>query len=314
MFKSLFGNKPKEVQAPAKPTPAPAPAPVKPVAISPQPVVSVPVATPAPPPPTTLTPSAPPPATAQAQKNRDISLYKNLLAGLYDGVIIFDQRGNVLASNARAEQFLGYTNKELWGMQSEALIVGINARVLYKLQTNAESGRFTVVNGTCRRQDGTTFPSEIAISRIRFLNEGDLIFSIRNIERREKVREQREMSEEAIRYAGAGIVVCSTEGSIEFTNEAFLKLLNVEDEHEVLKHMIGDYCSSYEAVTAMIHTPSLHGLWLGSLELVTPKGIKRSVMVTSSLSQVRRGGIQRLVITMTPIPKAIAPTSDSHSA
>lgn len=308
MLKQLFSFIPKE-SAPASPSPRgplpPAPGPVgtiTPTPVSPPAGAPVPASSPTPDPPPNASASA---IAAHVQKGRDISLYRNLLAGLYDGLLILDSKGNVIGSNQRAEFFLGYNEQELWGMQSDALIAGINAKVLYKLQSNAESGRFTMVNGTCKRKDGSSFPAEIAISRIRMFNEGDLIFSIRNIERKEKAREQREMSEEAIRYAAAGILVCSTEGIIEFANPAFLKLMNVEDEHDILKHTIGDFCPSYEGVNAMMHAPSTQGIWVGSLELVTPKGIKREVSVTAALSQIRRGGIQRLILTMTPIPKAI---------
>lgn len=309
MFKQIFSFKSKEsaaspaaVSDPA-PVPAPAPAGIAPAAAV---FVATPPAAPSAPSPVPVQVSAPSTAAANAKKGRDISLYRNLLAGLYDGLLIMDSKGNITGSNQRAEFFLGYSEQELWGMQSEELIIGINAKVLYKLQANAESGRFTMVNGTCKRKDGTTFPAEIAISRVRMFNEGDLIFSIRNIERKEKSREHREMSVEAIRYAGAGILVCSTEGIIEFVNPAFLKLMNVDDEHEVLKHTIGDFCPSYEGINAMIHAPSTHGIWVGNLELVTPKGTKREVSVTAALSQIRRGGIQRLILTMTPVPKSIA--------
>ncbi len=244
-------------------------------------------------------------AAANSLKARDISLYKSLLGGLYDGVLILDAKGGVIASNRRAEQFLGYTEQELWGMQCEELVVGINTRVLYKLHAHAEEGRFTVVNGTCKRKDGTSFPAEIAISRIRLLNEGDLIFSIRNIERREKVREQRGLEEEAVRSTGAGVAVCSIEGAIEFANPAFLKILGQPNEQEVIKHMIGDFCSSYEQVNTMMHAPSPQGNWLGTLELVTPKGLKREVLVTAALSQLHRGATSRIVLTMIPLPKAV---------
>ncbi len=243
----------------------------------------------------------PPPA----QKNRDIALYKSLLGGLYDGVLVLDPTGVVIASNHRAEQFLGYSEPELWGMSCEELIIGINARVLHKLHTHAEEGRFTVVNGTCKRKDTTTFPAEIAISRIRFFNDGDLIFSIRSIERREKVREQRGLEEEAIRSSGAGIVVCSIEGAIEYVNAAFMKLLNLASEQDIIKHMIGDFCTSYEQVNTMMHTPSTQGNWQGTLELVTPKGGKREVMCIAALSQAHRGAAPRIVLTVIPLPKAV---------
>ncbi len=242
---------------------------------------------------------------ATISKSRDISLYKNLMAGLYDGILIFDSAGLVIGSNPRAEFFLGYASDELWGLRCEDLVIGVNTRVLHKLHSHAQEGRFTVVNGTCKRKDGTSFPSEIAISRIRLLNEGDLIFSIRSMERREKAREGRESGEEAIRHAAAGIVVCTTEGRIAFVNPAFIKLLDAAGEEDVLNHMIGDFCTSYDGVKAMMHAPSSQGSWLGSMELATAKGLKREVLVTAAMSPTRHGAESHLVLTMTPLPKAV---------
>ncbi len=255
-----------------------------------------------------LTPAAAPRPMESSSPGRtaDISLYKNLLAGLYDGILIFDAKGAVIGSNQRAEQYFGYTSQDLWGLQCEELVVGINARLLYKLRANAEAGRFTVVNGKCKRKDGSTFPAEIAISRIHLLHDGDFIFTIHNVERRERVKDQREMSTEAVRSAGAGIVVCTQDGAIEFANPAFLKILNIENDQMVLKRLIADFCNSYETVFSMLHAPSTQGSWMGVLRLATPKGVTCDVMVSSALSQERRGGEARLVLTMMPIPKSIS--------
>jgi len=246
------------------------------------------------------------PSTGNTIKFKDISLYKNLLSGLYDGVVICEAKGFVIGSNKRAEAFLGYSETELWGMPCESLIAGVNARILYKLNANAESGRFTVVTGICKRKDGTTFPAEIAISKIHLLNDGDLIFSIRNMERREKAREGREFSEDAVRHNGSGIVVCTIEGAIVFANPAFLKLLKMENEQDVLQHMIGDFCDSHEQVKSMIHAPSAQGTWLGNLRLVSPKGVQCEVLVTAALSTLRRNTAPHLVLNMTPLPKSIS--------
>ena len=246
------------------------------------------------------------PDASEQKKANDTSLYKKLLSGLYDGILIFDAKGTVIGSNQRAEMFFGYTEAEVWGLQCQDMVAGMNARMLCKLHEHAQSGRFTVVNGTCKRKDGSTFPAEIAISRIHLLNEGDLIFSIRNLERREKAREAREMSDEAVRGSGAGIVICSGDGTIEFVNPAFLTLINVQDEQQVLKSMIGDFCTSYEAVKAMIHSPSSQGTWLGTIELLTPGGQRRKVLLAAAMSNIHHGAEMHLVLTMFPIPMAIA--------
>jgi PAS domain S-box-containing protein len=245
------------------------------------------------------------PGLSERNKAHEITLYKSLLSGLYDGILIFDAKGSVIGSNQRAELFLGYTETEVWGMACQDLVAGINTRMLHKLHEHAQSGRFTVVSATCKRKDGTTFPAEIAISRIRLLQEGDLIFSIRNLERREKAREGREMSDEAVRGSGAGIAICSTDGIIKFVNPALLKLLDMPDEATVLRRMIGDFCTSDESVRAMIHSPSAQGVWQGTIELRTPKGLCRKVLLVAALSAGRHGAAPHLVLTMIPLPMAM---------
>jgi len=151
---------------------------------------------------------------AEKEKLRDRSLFKALLSGLYDAVLVFDTRGFVIESNKRAEQFFGYGESEMWNLPCDKLFSAVNARILTKIRTYAEAGRFMVVNAMCARKDGSTFPAEIAISRINLLNDGDLIFSIRNLERREKARERHEMELDALQYAGAATVVCRDRKSV----------------------------------------------------------------------------------------------------
>jgi len=240
-----------------------------------------------------------------ARRAADISLYKNLLSSLYYGILICDAKGTIIGSNQRAEQYFGFSSQDLWGLPCEELVVGMNARMLFKLRANADAGRFTVVNGNCKRKDGTTFPAEIAISRGHLFNDGDFIFSIHNVERREKVREQRDLSEDAIRWAGAAVAVCAQDGRIDFVNAAFLKLVGLDSAELVLKRMLGDFCDSIDALDAMLHAPSPQGAWMGTVGIKNAKGFLCETLAASALSLSRHGAEQRLVITLLPLPKKI---------
>lgn len=240
-------------------------------------------------------------ALEEKKKNEDRSLYKALLSGLYDAVIIVDARGTVIGSNGRTEKFFCYDAAELWNMPCTQLISAITPRVLSKIQMHAEEGRFTVVSATCRRKDGSSFPAEIAISKIDLLNKGDLILSVRNQERREKAREAREIEICALSEAGAGIAVVDTDGMIEYANQAMIKILQLETRSDMMQQFIGNFCTSHEAASALIRTPSSQGNWLGEMELVTAKGIKRNVMTSAALSSEKHGK-RYIIITMTPIP------------
>jgi PAS domain S-box-containing protein len=239
------------------------------------------------------------------EKVRDISLYKSLLAGLYDGVLIFDAKGYVIASNQRIMQFMGYDEEELWNMPCDKLISAVTPRVLAKITAYVEAGRFTVVNADCRRKDGTVFPAEIAISRIRFLQDGDFIFSIRNLDRREKARMRHELECDALRYSCSGIAVCTLEGLIEYVNPTFVRLLNVPGEQVVIRRSIGQFCVSPEAALDLVHITVTEGFWFGRLELRAQDGIVRTFIATGGLCPAKHDVPARIVLTLTALPKTI---------
>ena len=232
------------------------------------------------------------------EREQDRSLYKSLLAGLYDAILILDHRGTTIGSNGRAESFFGYNVAELWSKPCTELIAAITPRVLNKIQMHAESGRFTVVSAACTRKDGTTFPAEIAISKIDLLHEGDLILSIRNQERRARAKTIHDLQQDALSCAGAGIAVCGIDGMIEMINPALTKLLQLERSGDACKRFIGDFCTSHDAASAVMRAPSVQGNWLGEMEIVTAKGIVRRVLATAALSEKQK----HIVLTLTPIP------------
>ncbi|MFW6152558.1 MAG: PAS domain-containing protein [Verrucomicrobiota bacterium] len=241
----------------------------------------------------------------EKKKKQDRSLYESLLSGLYDAVLIIDTNGSVIGSNRRAELFFSYGERELWNMRCESLIGAVNQRVLTKIQAHAESGRFTVVNASCKRKDGTTFPAEIAIGRIDLLNRGDLLFSIRNLERKERAQKRNRLELDAIRHTATGIAVCNREGMIEYVNPGFVRLLRLQNESDVLQRFIGEFCASHEAAGALIKTPSSQGNWMGSLALLADDGGERKVIATAASTRQRKGE-SHVVITMTPLPQSVS--------
>ena len=246
------------------------------------------------------------PVKVEKQKQHDRSLYNSLLAGLYDAVLIVDSKGGVIGSNHRCDTFFGYEEGEIWGTNCSELIANINVRVLTKIQSYACEGRFTVVTTKCKRKDGSSFPAEIAISQINLLQEGDLIFSIRNNERREKAKGRKILEEKALQHTTVGIAVCNTDGLIEYANRAFSRLLMYEEEKDVFHHFIGDFCKSTDSANALVKTPSEHSSWFGELEIVTSKDIVRRVIATSTLAVKSNSNdsAQHLVVSLTALPEA----------
>ncbi len=247
-----------------------------------------------------------------ASDDREFVLYRRLLNGLYDAVLLVDAKGTIFCGNRRAEKFFGYADDEFWNKPVEKLVRGVNAKILFKIRNHTDTGRFTVIKAVCKRKDETIFPAEIAINNIGLFNTDDMIFSIRNMERREKSREQQSLRDDAIRGAGTAIAVCNTDGLIEFANPAFVKMAGATSEDDVLKRFMGDFFTSNEAVNALVRTPSESGFWMGNLAMVTTDhGQPRHVRALSNLAPAHPGAPNRLVVTLTPMPQASIRTTET---
>jgi len=117
------------------------------------------------------------------------SPYERLLQSIYDAVLITDSEGMVLECNQRAVDFLRYSRGELLGLRVMRFICGVDESVMGSIRKNLLEHRYTLIEGTSRRKDGTTFPSEIAVNRLDLDATGRLCFFIRDISVRKRAQE-----------------------------------------------------------------------------------------------------------------------------
>lgn len=111
-------------------------------------------------------------------------MFRALLQSLYDAVLITNSTGRIREANQRAEKLVLFSAAELVQMRTSQLVAGLDEKLLSQMSENLKKGRFTVLDASCYRRDGTMFPAEIAVSRLLLNNEESLVFSIRNIKRR----------------------------------------------------------------------------------------------------------------------------------
>ncbi len=280
-----------------------APRPVAKAAASAPPPAAVPgVAAPAPAPSENPAPSSGP----KLDRSRDRSLYQAILSSLYDAVVIVDSKGYIIASNGRAEQFFGYAAEDFWNLPCGDLITGLNALVLAKIRDHVANGRFTVINANCLRKGGGAFPAEIAISSIHYLNAGDLLMTVRSLERRKKAEERRELELDAARrHTCIGLMVCNREGLIEHVNPACVRLLQFENEHQINRRFLGDFCESLKAAEQMLRAPSAASNWFGRASFRTGRDRSLEFTVTSSMCPPRKDVADRVVISLMPAVRSL---------
>ncbi|MFU8781484.1 MAG: PAS domain-containing protein, partial [Kiritimatiellia bacterium] len=185
-------------------------------------------------------------------------MYRALLAGLYEGVLVIDAKGIILGTNPRAGVLFGYPEDDLWGTPCQTLIPSMKEAVLLKIRAHAEEGRFSVVHASCTRQDGSTYPAEIAISVVDLFNQGDLLLSVRNIERRVTGQDRPAPDFVMTDVLATAVVGCHADGTILTVNPAFLRLAGIENPQDVVRRHIGDFCESQELGAQLLLKPDLH--------------------------------------------------------
>lgn len=119
----------------------------------------------------------------------DQSDYQRLLQSIYDAVLITDCTGMVKEFNHRAIDFFRMPEFEMIGMPLSLLISGADDAVVATIRKNLMEHRYTLIEGTCKRKDGTSFPSEIAVNRMDTEQEGRLCFFIRDVSVRKRAQD-----------------------------------------------------------------------------------------------------------------------------
>lgn len=240
-----------------------------------------------------------------AVKSHDRSLYRSLLAGLYDAVLILDERGMIIGTNPRVSTLFGYPEDDLWHTPCEALIASMKPAVLQKIRTHAASGRFSVVNATCTRQDGTNFPAEIAMSIIDLLNKGDLLLSVRNIERRVMGQNRKARDLVMTDVLATAVVACRADGMIMSVNPAFLRLAGIDNQQDAVHRFIGEFCESNEmGMQLLLKQQQVGSHWLGEMQFLGAGS--RKVHVVATTARFMHEDTEQLAITFTPVPRRAA--------
>ncbi len=198
-MKFWFGSKsatkpetPAPTPPPAAPTPSSASAvPAAPAAASP---VSAPAeALPHPPPPRlgegSLAEVDPEKPLAKAtslvrpQANQKV-LYYQLMNGLYDAVLILDDNGHIVDCNNRVEPVLGYTRDEMWDLPVSTVVKGIGPQIFQQMRDALHDSHQVLINAKCTRKDGKSFQGEVGVCIMRLTRGENLVFTIRNVEKR----------------------------------------------------------------------------------------------------------------------------------
>lgn len=169
------------------------------------------------------------------------SLFRQLLAGMYDAVLITDPSGHLLELNPRAKEFFLYETDEVMDSPVGRLIPGVTPEIVERIRDGLAKARHMMLDADCLRKDGTAFPSEVTVSLVDLLDPGDLVFTVRNVERRRRQIEVFRTRQNAAAVSQAALFSCSPDGRFRWANPAFLEMFDCVDESEVQKALFAEF-------------------------------------------------------------------------
>jgi len=159
-------------------------------------------------------------------------LYYQLMDGLYDAILILDDQGHVVDGSKRITEILGYTREETWDMPIEKIITGMSRQMFEHLRRNLKENHHILIDARCFRKDGTSFAGEVGVSTLTLTNSSNMVFAIRNVERRKNAMDEMRRSQSAFETALSPGFVCDVDGFFQVVNAALLEAFGIPDAEQ----------------------------------------------------------------------------------
>ncbi|MDI6773803.1 MAG: PAS domain S-box protein [Verrucomicrobiota bacterium] len=211
--------------------------------------------------------------------------YEELLQSLYDAALITDMAGKIVDVNFRAREFLLYNRHDLRGMAVFDVISGADESLIRTLAANLANERYTLIQAYCIRKDGSCFPSEIAVNRLR-LADARLCFFIRDTTLRRQADEMLRTEHNAIQNSGDGIAIADTNNQLEYVNPAAARMWGYDETDELLALPVADLWADHEAAEAMMNAvTSDRQFWKGELMAKRKDGSLFDTQVSAALNR-----------------------------
>lgn len=171
------------------------------------------------------------------------SLFRQFLAGMYDAVVITDPNGYILEINSRAVEHFGYTEEEVIDKPISFFISGLAPEIVKRIRKGLDDGHHMMIDANGLNKDGKKFFCEVAVSMIDLVEPDDLVFTIRNVERRRRINSMLRSKERAFELSQAALFSCDREGRFTNVNKAFLEMFALESEEEAKSKFFVDFMS-----------------------------------------------------------------------
>jgi PAS domain S-box-containing protein len=155
---------------------------------------------------------------------------RTIVDNVVDGIVTVDDQGRIESINLSAQRMFGYATPEVTGHRFTTLLHE-NCRDTYLDQLVHDSSRTAatvLLTGACEglglRRDATTFPIELAISRVAVGGRKLLIHIVRDITERRQADQKQRLAASVFETASEGIMVTDVDGVIQSVNPAYTEM------------------------------------------------------------------------------------------
>ncbi len=193
--------------------------------------------------------------------------FQQLLQSVYDGAFITEMDGTIVLSNPRARQFFAADEKQLAQRNILSLLCGAEESLLGTIFETLENNRFVLMQAFCERGDGSYFPAEISVNRLKLGGRERLGFFVRDITLRKDQEDRLRTGFTAIQNASSAIAITGLEGKIEYTNPAFLAFFMLANDDEAHERGLSDLLCEQEKFSEISETVARGETWESELEL-----------------------------------------------
>jgi PAS domain-containing protein len=100
-----------------------------------------------------------------------------------------------------------------------------------------------VLDANGLNKDGSKFACEVTVSMIDLMDPGDLVFTVRNTERRRRINTMLRAKANAFQVAQCALFACDADGNIRECNTAFCEMFDLKDEEDARTHTFAEFMS-----------------------------------------------------------------------
>lgn len=224
---------------------------------------------------------APAPAPARASPIRPED-YQRFFENAYDATMITDQQGCYIKANRRVTELLGYDAQALLQINFWQLVSGADAGLMETVRQSLATERFLRITSWCVRQDGSSFPAEIAVNQ--FLSGQNIFFCfcIRDETVGRQAEAQLRTIQNAVRNASAGIGVAGMDGTVLYVNAALAALFGESNAKQLKGRSLNSLLRDDNLVQDLVSAIKEGQSALVEISLPLPDGAQRWVQIAAA--------------------------------